>query len=257
MSAPNTIPLTWNGYVQAVCVMAVLQTTTSGGVVSGVDATTNIFLPQAIQYAELRIQRDLDLLQARVTRPYSLGSNGMALAISANDFLTVESMTVSAGGSTTPLLPASQEFIQNVYGDASVTGRPAYFAMTGGDLATVGATTLGVLIAPAADVSYSISAVGMTRMPSLYSFANAASAATGTTWLSTYLPDMLVVASMVFVSDYQRNFGANSSDPQMGTSYEQQYGELLAGAKAENARARFEASAWTAKSQPAMATPNR
>lgn len=256
MAAP-TNPLTWNTYVQSVCTMAVLQTTTVGGVVQGVDAQTNVFLPQALQYAELRIQRDLDLLQARVSRSYGIAPGGVSLAVPVSDFITIESLTVSNAGATTPLLPTTLEFLQNVYGDATVTGRPAYFAMAGGDLATTGATTTNVTLAPAADASYSIAAVGMARMPSLYYFANAANAATGVTWISSYLPDLLIMASLIFTSDFQRNFGATSNDPQMGTSYEQQYGELLAGAKAENARSRFESSAWTSKSQPSNATPNR
>ena len=59
MSTPNTTPLTYNGYVTQIGTMAVVNTTTNSGVVVGVDAAFNNIIPQMLNYAELRIQRDL------------------------------------------------------------------------------------------------------------------------------------------------------------------------------------------------------
>lgn len=256
MTTPNTIPLTWNGFAQQICTMMVVQYTTTGGIVVGVDAETNVVLPQALQYAELRIQRDLDLGQLLTTRSYTATAGSQTLTLPANDFVTVDTVTVNNGSSTTPLLPVAREFIQNVYGDGS-QGVPAYFAFGGGDLATGGSTTLTLLLAPSPAGNYTLSVMGTIRMPSLYSFANTGQAATSTNWISTYLPDLLIQAAMIYIAEYQRNFSAVSNDPQMPGIYEQQYKTLLAGAKAESSRLRLEASAWTAKSAPVNAAPGR
>ena len=257
MTAPATVPLTWNSFFQQIATMAVVQTTTTNGVIVGVDADTNTTMPQACQYAELRIQRDLDLLPARTSRAYTLTSGSNQLTLSSNDFIAVETITVNNGANTTPLLATTLEWLQDVYGD-SVPGTPAYFAMYGGDLATGGNTSSYIQFAPGAAGAYPVTLTGMVRLPSLYSFATPTEAGLGTTWISTYLPDMLIQAAMIYISQYQRNFGpTEGNNGDMPGSYEAQYGLLLAGAKAENARARWEASGWSSKSQPTIATPTR
>ena len=64
----NTIPLTYNLYVTQIATMAVVETQVVTGVVTGVDQAFNDIIPQMLNYAELRIQRDLDLLPALTTR---------------------------------------------------------------------------------------------------------------------------------------------------------------------------------------------
>ena len=257
MTTPNTTPLTWNTYFQAVATMMVVATTTAAGVVVGVDADTNTVMPQALQYAELRIQRDLDLLPARTSMAYTLTSGSNQLALSANDFIVVETIAVDPGTGYVPLQPASVEFLQNVYSPSATPGTPAYFALYGGDAATGGTTNNIVVLGPPPAGNYAATVTGVIRLPSLYFFANPANAASGTTFISTYYPDLLIQASMVFIAEYQRNFGAVSNDPQMPGVYESQYQMLAAAAKAENSRSKFEASAWTSKSQAANATPGR
>lgn len=257
MTTPNTTPLTWNTYFQAVANMMVVQTTTSGGVVVGVDPEVNVFMPQAVQYAELRIQRDLDLLPARTSRTYTLSTGSNQLVLSSNDFVTVETILVDPGTGPVPLLPVSNAMLQNTYGSSATNGTPAYFAMYGGDLATGGNTSSYIVLGPPPAGNYPVTITGMVRLPSLYFYANVANAATGTTFISTYYPDLLIQASMVYVAEYQRNFSAVSSDPQMPGIYETQYQALMAAARAENARAKLEGSAWSAKSVPAIATPGR
>ena len=65
------------------------------------------------------------------------------------------------------------------------------------------------------------------------------------TFISTYLPDLLVIASMVYVSGYQRNWSSTSDDPQMAVNYEKQYQTLLKGALVDVAQKRFAARDWT------------
>ncbi len=257
MSTPQTNPLTYNAYVEQIAVLAVLKTQTVSGVVEGVDDYFNTLIPSMLNYAELRIQRDLDMLPALTSRSYTFTSGNNVLALDADDFVTIDSISVNNGTLTTPLIPASQEFLQNVYGNAATTGTPKYFAMTGGDLATGGTTSSYVMVGPYPAGNYAVSIYGVVRLPSLYLNASDPLASTAYTFISTYYPDMLVQASMIYISEFQRNFGAASNDPAMGQTFESQYQALLAGAKPEEARKKFEASAWSSSSLPTAATAGR
>ena len=78
-----------------------------------------------------------------------------------------------------------------------------------------------------------------------------------TTFISQYLPDLLIMASMVYISAYQRNFGRQSDDPQMAQSYESQYQTLLKSAAVEEARKKFEGPGWTSQSPSPISSPTR
>lgn len=254
-SAIATTPLTYNGYIQNIAVMAVVQTTTVSGVVQGVDASFNTIVPQMLSYSELRIQRDLDLLSLQVPNSYTLANGTNILQIPVADYVTIQTLFDSTN--SCPLLPVSKEFLQNTYGSNTNPGPPQYFAMAGGDLATAGQTYNNIVIGPWSDQSYPITTYGTIRMPTLYNYANQSQANTATTWISTWVPDLLLQASMVFISQSQRNFGPASSDPEMGPSFETQYQTLLKGAVVEEARKKFTASAWSSMSPATIATPTR
>jgi hypothetical protein len=259
MTTPATTPLTYNGYVTAVGTMAVLPVQTVGGIVSTTDTQFNAVIPQMLNYAELRIQRDLDLLQSQVENTsYSLSSGGNLIQIGINDFVTIQTFSVINGTARTPLLPVTKQYIQNVYPDSTTTGQPAYFAMYGGDAATYGDLYQNVIVGPYPDKTYSLVLTGTIRLQSLNAnSANSTAASTNTTWISTYLPDLLLQASMIFISQYQRNFGPTRNDPQMGPSYEAQYQTLLKGATVEEARKKFQSTGWASESPAVVATPSR
>ena len=141
-ATPQTTPLTYNGYVTQVATMAVVNVQTTSGVVVGIDAEFNAIIPQMLNYAELRIQRDLDLLPSQTSRPYTLTIGNNQLQLGAYDFVTVQTVTLNVSGVTYPLLPSTKEYLQNVYGSSAVgsRGQPKLFAMYGGDLATGGDT---------------------------------------------------------------------------------------------------------------------
>ena len=67
----------------------------------------------------------------------------------------------------------------------------------------------------------------------------------------------MIMASMVYISAYQRNFGRANDDPQMAVTYESQYQTLLKSALSEENRKKFEAAAWSSQSQSTTATPTR
>jgi hypothetical protein len=106
------------------------------------------------------------------------------------------------------------------------------------------------LVGPYPNANYTVEIVGTYRPASL-------SASNLTTFISLNLPDLMIMASMVYISAYQRNFGRANDDPQMAITYESQYQTLLKGAMGEENRKKFEAAAWSSQSVSASATPTR
>ena len=81
-----------------------------------------------------------------------------------------------------------------------------------------------------------------------------------TTYISLYLPEILIMASMIYISGYQRNFALSASqpnDPSMPINYEQQYQALIKGATIEEFRKKFQAGGWTSMSPAVVASPTR
>ena len=258
-ATPQTTPLTYNGYVTQVATMAVVNVQTTSGIVVGVDADFNAIIPQMLNYAELRIQRDLDLLPSQTSRPYTLTIGSNQLQLGAYDFVTVQTITLNVSNVTYPLLASTKEYLQNVYGSSAVgsRGRPKIFAIYGGDLSTGGETYNNILLGPYPDIAYNVEVIGTVRLPTLYENATTPLAATVTTFISTYFPDLLIQASLIYISQFQRNFGQASNDPAMGPTYELQYQNLLRAAAVEEGRKKFSASAWSSMSPQVAATPTR
>ena len=235
--------LTYSTYVQQIATMAV---------VSATDPNFTIIIPSMLDYAELRIQRDLDFLSTQISNlSYSFTSGNNTLTIPTSSFVVMQTFEVINGsGASSPLLPVTKEYIQNVYGSGSTSGLPQYFAVYGGDSATTGLTSQNMIVGPTPDSAYSVRLTGTVRSASL-------SATNTTTFISVYLPDMLIMASMIYISAYQRNFGRLNDDPQMAQTYESQYQALKASALIEENRKKFEAAAWTSYSPAPAATPMR
>ena len=263
MSAPNTVALDYNDYVTQIATLAALKTLNIGNVVSFDDTGAsapgpNDLLPQMINYAELRIQRDLDLLPSLISNTsYSTTPGSNTIALSVNDFVTVKTITYVSGSQKIPLLPTSKEFLENVYNDSAYLAPPQYFAMIGADTDLTGNLLNVVSIGPYPDEAYPVVIRGTQRLPSLNQYNTDPDASTLYTFISAYLPDLMLMASMVYLSNFQRNFGRSSDDPQMAVTYESQYSALLKGASVEEARKRFAASAWTSQAPPTVATANR
>jgi hypothetical protein len=247
-----TTGLSYNGsvagtdsYVQQLANLAVVKLDLS----NPADEFT-ILLPQAITYAENRIYRDIDFLST-VSRSstYQFVAGNRNLTIPAADFVTLQELNVITPatisdpeqGTRNPLLPTTKEFLNNVYGFIGETGVPQYFALIDQN---------SVIVGPWPNNTYTVEVTGTVRPASL-------SATNQTTFISLYLPDLFLMASMIFVSGYQRNFGRQSDDPAMAQSYESQYKTLLTGAMIEEARKKFQASAWSSMSPPVAATPTR
>jgi hypothetical protein len=53
---------------------------------------------------------------------------------------------------------------------------------------------------------------------------------------------------MIFITGYQRDFGAQSDNPQQAQSWEAQYNNLVKGAMLESLRQKFSGPGWTSLS---------
>jgi len=219
-------------------------------VVPETDPNWLAILPSAIDYSELRIYRDLDLLSTVSTNTsYSTAANTSKVALASGTFVTLQNVNVitPAGtgnpdaGTRVPLLPVTKEYIQYAWPSATNAGVPQYFAMIDEKSFSLG---------PWPNATYTLEIIGTIRPPTL-------SAVNTTTFISEYLPDLFLMASMIFISGYQRNFGRQSDDPAMSQSYESQYQALLRGATVEEYRKKFAASGWTSISPSPVATPGR
>lgn len=261
-SAPATNPLSYNEYITNVGVMAVALTQPVAGVVQFVDATLQAIIGQMLNYAELRIQRDVDFLQAKSYNTYTLTQGSNLLQIPINDFLMLETLEITQNSGSTivnsaPLTPASKEFIQNCYAGAASANAPRYFAMIGDTFGNGADTNINVMLGPVPNYAYPVRAFGVIRLPSLAKYATTGVADTSYTYISQFMPDLLMMASMIYVSAYQRNFSATSDSADMGQSYEKQYQALRLGAISEENRKKFNESGWSSMSTPVSATPSR
>lgn len=233
--------LTYATYKTALATLSVVPET---------DANWLSILPDAIEYAELRIYRDLDLLSTvSANTSFATTANASKVQLTQGTFVTLQNVNVITPAGTTnpdlgtrvPLLPVSKEYIQYAWPSATNAAVPQYFAMIDERTFSLG---------PWPNAAYTLEIIGTVR-PATFSQSNT------TTFISQYLPDLFLMASMIFISGYQRNFGRQSDDPQMAQSYESQYQALLKGATVEEYRKKYAASGWTSTSTSPVATPGR
>ena len=260
--AAATNPLSYNSYIQQVGVLAVYQTLETAGIFAFVDAPIELSVPQMLNYAELRIQRDLDLLASQAPKTYTLTQGVNVFPIPVDDFVTVQTLEIlQTNGATvvnaSTLLPVSKEFIQNCYSGLVSAGTPQYFAMYGDTFGGTGDSFTNILLGPAPNFAYPLRVTGTSRIPSLNKYSTSGPADTTYTYISAYLPDLLLMASMIYISALQRNWSATADDTPMGQTYEKQYQALRIGAIAEENRRKQMGSGWSAYSTPVSATPTR
>ncbi len=217
--------------------------------------STNIdfqnILPDCIDYSEQRIYRELNLLATIVrdsSQALSPNNRNFTLPSAQGIFVTVEGInaitpagTAPDNGTRNPLTPVAIDYLDLVWPSATGTGLPTCFAML---------TQTAIVVGPWPDQAYTMEVRG-TQRPTPLSSSNTV------TFLSQNLPDLFLAASMIYMSGYVKNFGAQADDPQMAQSWETQYGKLLASAETEEARKRFQGSAWSSLTQSAAAQPAR
>lgn len=219
-------------YSQYVSDLQTLLATNAG------DANFTEILPSIIDYAEQRIYRELNLLSTvtrNSTQNATANTRDFTLPDSPGRFVTVTGVNVitpvgqsANNGTRNPLTATSRAYIDTVWPTktaASATTIPTHYAMI---------TDQELIFGPSPGASFTVEVIGTIRPTPL-------SASNTSTFLSNYLPDLFLAASMVFATGYSKNFGAQASDPKMGQSWEQQYQILFASANAEEMRKKFAA----------------
>jgi len=184
------------------------------------------------------------------------------LQVPVNDFVTIQTLQLlqQSNGKTvksSPLTAVSKEFIQNVYGGLASAGTPKFFALVGDVFGSEEDTFTNILLGPVPNYAYTVRVTGTSYAPSLLTNATNGPADSAFTYISAYYPDLLIIASMIYLSAFQRNWSATADDPKMAQSYENQYQLLKAGAVATENRRKQQGSSWSAYSTPPTATPTR
>ena len=78
-------------------------------------------------------------------------------------------------------------------------GTPQYFAMVGNSWGNGGTVNNNISFGPTPNFAYTIRVHGLVRTPSLI-YSGGSAASTKYTYISTYYPDMLIMASMIYVA---------------------------------------------------------
>ena len=215
-----------------------------------IDPADTNFLAQissSIDYGEMRLYRDLDLLSTVVRDIGTLSANTRIFNLPSNlgRFVVTNGFNVftPVGTVTTrnPLVPCSRDVLDMLWPSLTGAGIPSLYAMI---------TDQQIIMGPAPDQAYSIEVIGTIRPAPL-------SASNTTTALTLYLPDLWFAATMIFWSGYQHNWGAQSDDPRQAVSWESQYQALLASANVEEQRKRYAAGQWSSMQPAPLATPPR
>lgn len=217
--------LTYATYQAELSAMITIPTTDTGFIA---------ILPGCIDYAEQRIYRELDLLATVVrdaTGSLSASSRNFTLPTpAAGSFVSVDSVNVVTpaatapdSGTRVPLMKTSVDFIDFLAPSTSTATVPAAFAMV---------TNQTLIVGPVPSAAYRLEIIGTIRPTPL-------SASNTSTILTAQLPDMFLAASMVFMSGYMKNFGAQADDVKMAQSWETQYQTLKASADVEELRKKY------------------
>lgn len=219
------------------------------------DVNPSILIPGAIDYAEQRIYRELNLITMQVTDATgSLSSDSRTLLLSttAGTFISVQEVNVlspssiatsSQGATRNKLAPAALNWVNYLYPSekssaySSSASIPSLFAIKDD-------TTL--IVGPAPDAPYHVEVIGTQRPTPL-------SASNSSTFLTRVLPDLFVAATMVFACGYvkDKNIGSPlSGDITAASNYwEGEYQKLYKSALAEDVRVKYNQTL-TAMSQP-------
>ena len=227
------------------------------------DPQYNLWLPRAIEAAEQRIYRELDLLMTRATDitgtltansrsfqlPGSTGwiigqtllgsSTGLGSGGSGQIFIVLEELLVQVGGLwQPPLMVVSKDYLEQVWPNDTAPTTPSIPTMF------CQVDQLTVEVAPPPDQAYPMKCFGTQRPVPLSSINTV-------TMLSQYLPDLMLNATLVSMAGFQRDFGAASDDPQKAMSWEAAYRTAKDSAATEEFRKKYASEgAWNRLPSP-------
>lgn len=236
-------------YTETVATLALLVATTVD------DANFLGELPDALDYANLRMCRDLDFLQTRMAQTgpaLTPGSRNVSMAALTYPVIVLEQVNVITppatapdAGTRNPLTRWTRPYMDMMYPTGGVPTSatvPVDFAMVDEE---------SIVVGPVSDLAYGTEFFGTVR-PEVISEANP------TTWINDNLPDVFIAAAMIRLSGWMKNYGnAMADDPQQPVSWEQQYRTLLDGAGVEEARRKAQSASWSDQKPLPQSNPPR
>jgi hypothetical protein len=239
----------YNGWVTAVCAELEYQLPITQGSANPTGFLPfDSLIPNAIDYTENRIQRDLDIIGNITTvATGTMTANTRFQTLPAPNaggiyVVTTQIRPIINNVRQTPLEPVSRDFIDYAWPDENsltdVNGAAVLPVQWAPD------NQARIVVGPAPATTLGFEVVGTARVLQL-------SPTNLTNFLSVNFPDIYLACSMVFWSGYQGMFGAQSDDPKMAQSWENQYQLLKSGADVEEARKRF------ANMVPSPSNPNQ
>lgn len=189
------------------------------------DANLTALLPDAVDFAEQRIYRELQLLTQVTTDASGSATAGNRNFTFPSHFVIAQEINILSGGTrVAALTQTSREALNFMWPSPIGSTVPMWWAPV---------TDQTIILGPWPDQNYTIEVVGTQRPTPL-------SAGNTTTWISTYLPDLFLTATLIFFSgELQGNFSATGDDPQGPMTYEKQYGLLAASAAAEEVAKKY------------------
>lgn len=214
------------------------------------DPDFEAILPSAIEFAELQILRDLDLLSTRVTDDsgrLTQNRRRFVLPTAVGTFIVVEELRMIVDGVyQPPLWPMSKESIDMLFPSEFAPSQPSipqYWCAL--DQATV-------LVAPAPDQNYFVSAFGTMRPASLNPKDDRG------TFISTQLPDLFLAAEASFmIGSWEKNWSPQGDDPRTAVGWLAEYERRKIPALVEETRKRVSAQGWSSRLPNPIATPQQ
>ncbi len=188
-------------------------------------------LPAAVDYAEGRIYRNFNFLTTVTTdatqNTTSLNRN---VTIPA-PFVVVNDVNIITPPGTAPdagkrnlLTKASKEFLDLMWPSNSGAAVPSLFAFL---------NQSQIVLGPWPDQSgYAVEFIGTQRPAPL-------TASNPTTFLTLNMADLFLAATMIHISGFMKNYGAQADDPAQGVTWEMQYGKIAEGVDGEELRKRY------------------
>lgn len=212
-----------------------------------VDDQYNLWLPRAIEAAEQRIYRELDLMGTYISDDSGAltpNSRRFTLPTDVSAFIVVTQISVfNPAGQRNQLLPVSKEYL-----DAAWPNNASPFTPSVPEV-WVPFDQASIFVGPAPDQAYGVEVTGTIRPEPL-------SSANTTTILSTYLPDLMIYASLLSFLGFQRDFGQMADDQgAQAITWESEYQKGFKSAAVEQFRAKFQSQGWGARLPSPVASP--
>lgn len=214
-------------------------------------------VPGCIDYAELRIYRDLQLarnISTNATTTLTANSPNWTAPLSSGlpTFIIVQEVafitpvaTQPDAGTRNPLRWTSKDLLDIIWPTRATQAAPYNVPQW---IAPV--TDQTFIVVPTPDAAYVAEVTGSVRPAPL-------TAQNPTTVLLQLMPDLFIAACMVFLSGWQKNFSSSGDDPNMAVNWESEYSTIIKGPMVEEAMKKMQSAGWTPYAPAPVATPTR